>query len=118
MKIYIPEGIAEQYKYIVPSSGYYDLYNTNYLQPNSSYIYYRFYDNLDQDAYITLERTTNNYNYGYLTCIETEVSHEYIYRNDYNEIVCTSAILILGIVVLFNIITSIIRKGGLFSGLL
>lgn len=118
MKFYIPEGIADNYKYIVPSSDYYDVYNTNYLNANSTYTYYRFYNNVDQDMYVTLERTTSNYNYGYLSCVEIQPSHNYVYRKDYPSIVSTSAIIILGIVVLFNIITSIIRRGGLFSGLL
>lgn len=99
--------------------GYYDLYNTNYLDANRTYTYYRFYDSVDQDMYIPLERSTSNYNYGYLAnIIEIEPSHNYIYRKDYKDIVLTSAIIIIGIVCLINLITSIIRKGGLLSGLL
>lgn len=99
-------------------TGYYDLYDTNYLDANRTYTYYRFYDNLDQDIYIELSRTTSNYNYGYLSCTEIQPKHDYIYRRDYKDIVTTSAVIILGLVVLINILTSIIRKGGVFSGLL
>lgn len=115
---YIPEGIAEDFKYIVPSDEHYDVYNTNYLEPNQTYNYYRFYNNLDQDMYIMQQRQTTQYNYGYLNAIEIKPQHSYIYRKDYHDIVTTSAVLIIGIIALFNIVTSIIRKGGLFSGLL
>lgn len=64
------------------------------------------------------ERTTSNYNYGWLNSIEIEPDSSYIYRKDYPQIVNVVFILTLGLVVLINIITSIIRKGGIFSGLL
>ena len=115
---YVPEGIAGEYKYIVPSQDYYDIYNTNYLEPNQTYNYYRFYNNLDQDMYVILQRQTSQYNYGYLSCVEITPQHSYIYRKDYKDIVVSSAILIIGVICLFNIITSLIRKGGLLSGLL
>lgn len=115
---YIPEGIAEDYCYIVPSNNYYDVYNTNYLNANSSYIFYRFYNNLDSDMYLPMERITNNYNYGSLECIQVNPMHSYIYRKDFSDICLTSFIIIFGIIVLFNIVTSIIKKGGLLSGLI
>ena len=118
MKYYVPTGIAEDFKYIVPGNGYYDLYNTNYLNANSNYTYYRFYDSVDQDMYQTLERTTSNYNYGLLNAIEIEPNNNYIYRKDYPQILSSAFILTIGFIVLINILTSIIRKGGVFSGLL
>lgn len=115
---YIPKEITGDYKYIVPSSNYYDLYNTNYLNNNSTYTYYRFYYNLEDDLYLTLTRNTNNYDYGFLNCIEVVPKNDYIYRRDYTNILFCSATLILFIVVLFNLITSLIKRGGLLSGLL
>lgn len=115
---YIPEGIGNDFKYVVPSSDYYDVYNTNYLEANRDYMYYRFYNNQDQDNYVVLTRSTSNYNYGYLTCFEISPNSSYIYRKDYPQIVNTAFILTLGFVVLINIITSIIKKGGVLSGLI
>lgn len=118
-KFYVPEGIADGYKYIVPSNDYYDLYDTNYLEPNTSYTYYRFYNNLDQDMYMAQTRTTSQYNYGYLSnYVEIQPQHNYIYRKDYPQILQSVFILTLGFIVLINILTSIIKKGGVFSGLL
>lgn len=118
MKFFIPEGITADYKYLVPSGDYYDLYNTNYLNANSTYTYYRFYNSIDQSMYTTNERTTSNYNYGYLNSIEIEPDNSYIYRKDYPQIVSTVFMLTIGLVVLVNIFTSLIKKGGVFSGLI
>lgn len=116
---YIPEGIADGYKYLVPSNDYYDIYNTNYLEPNESYTYYRFYNNIDSDLYSIQTRTTNQYNYGYLTnSIEIQPQHSYIYRKDYPQILTCVFILTLGFVVLLNVLTSIIKKGGILGGLI
>lgn len=118
MNFYIPNGIGDDYKYIVPSGDYYDVYNTNYLEPNQTYNYYRFYNNLDQDMYIQQQRQTSQYNYGWLTCIEIQPQHDYIYRKDYPSIVSTSFIICCCIVLLLNLMTSVIKKGGVLSGLL
>lgn len=115
---YIPEGITDDFCYVVPGNGYYDLYNTNYLNSNQTYTYYRFYNSVDNDMYQTLTRTTGSYYGQELNAIQIEPKHNYIYRNDYKDIVVTSAVLIIGLVVLLNIITSMIKKGGVLSGLL
>ena len=117
-KFYVPEGVPADYKFVVPSNDYYDIYNTDYLNANSTYTYYRFYNNLDQDMYVCLERNTSNYNYGYLNCVEIQPQSSYIYRKDYPQILSSVFILTLGFIVLLNILTSIIKKGGVFSGLL
>lgn len=65
-----------------------------------------------------MQRQTTNYNYGYLTSAEIEPTHDYIYRRDYPNILNIAFIFTLGFVVLINIITSIIKKGGVLSGLI
>lgn len=115
---YIPEGIAGDYKFIVPSADYVDIYNTNYLQPNQTYTYYRLYNNLDNDLYQTRQTTTTQYNYGALNSIEIQPTNSYIYRKDYPQICFIVLIYVLAFCVLFNVFTSIVRKGGLLSGLL
>lgn len=114
-EFYIPEGITEDYKYIVPNGDYYDLYDTFYLENGQTYKFYRFYNNLEKDLfqenYIT--PTTNTT----LNTIEIIPKNNYIYRQDYKDIIITSAILIIGLVILINILTSIIKRGGVLSGL-
>lgn len=68
--------------------------------------------------YQEMTRTTSNYNYGYLNSIQVNPKHDYIYRKDYPQIVQTVFILTIGFVVLFNIMTSFFKKGGVLSGLL
>lgn len=116
-KLYVPEGITGDFKYIVPGNGYYDLYNTNYLSSNSIYTYYRFYNSVDSDIYQVLQRSTS-YGYGDLNAIEIVPTNNFIYRNDFTNICIVSFIFIFGIIVLFNIITSFIKKGGLLGGLI
>ena len=120
MEFYIPNDIPMSYRYIVPntSGNYYDLYNTDTLQPNRAYTYYRFYNYLDQSLYTTHTRNITGSISQTLNVIEVTPTYSYTARKDYPDIVFTSAILIIGFVALFNIITSIIKKGGLFSGLL
>lgn len=115
---YVPKGITDDYCYIVPGNGYYDIYNTDYLNSNTNYTYYRFYDNVDSDIYQELIRSTSSYNYGTLNAIQVEPKHDYIYRKDYPQILQSVFILTIGFVVLFNIMTSFFRKGGVLSGLL
>lgn len=115
---YIPKGITDDYCYIVPGNGYYDIYNTNYLNSNTTYKYYRFYDSVDSDMYQELERQTSNYNYGYLSAIQVVPQHSYIYRKDYPSILNIVFIFTISIILLINIFTSVIRKGGVLSGLL
>ena len=117
-KFYIPPGIGSDYKYVVPSGDYYDVYNTDYLENNRTYTYYRFYNSVDVDEFVTLTRSTSNYNYGYLTCFEIEPSSDYIYRRDYPSILNCVFIFTLCFVLLINILTSCVRKGGILSGLL
>lgn len=66
----------------------------------------------------TLERTTSNYNYGYINAIQVNPKHNYINRVDYPQILQSVFILTVGFVVLFNIMTSFFKKGGVLSGLL
>lgn len=117
-KFYVPEGIGSDYKYVVPNGNYYDLYNVDYLEPNRTYNYYRFYDSVDSDMFVVMERSTTNYNYGYLSCVEVEPTSEYFYRKDYPNILMSVFILTIGFVVLINAFTSIIKKGGVLSGLI
>lgn len=116
---YIPSDISTDYKYLVPHDGYYDLYNTSFLQAGRTYTYYRFYDCLhNQDLYTINSFTQSPYNDSYINTIVVTPSNSLYLRSDFSSIVQTSFIIILFIIFLFNIVSSIIRKGGLLGGLL
>lgn len=93
------------------------MYNTDFLNSNSNYTFYRFYNSVDVDMYQVMTRDTGYYG-GTLNAIQIQPQHNYIYRNDYDKILSSSFILIIGFVILVNIMTSIIKKGGVLSGLL
>lgn len=116
-KFFVPSGITEDYVYIVPGNGYIDLYNSNYLQPNTTYRYYRIYNDIDSDLYQTLERSTSSYNYGSLNAIQIEPTNSYLYRNDYKDILSVVFIYFIFAIFFINIFTSVIRRGGLLGGL-
>ena len=113
---YIPDNIAEDYKYIVFGDDYVDFYSTDNIISGNTYTFYRNYYFFDYDLF--QEYTLNATETKNLECVEINPTHNYIYRKDYSNILFTSFIYILGFVVIFNIITSIIKKGGLLSGLI
>lgn len=116
-KFYVPQGIGSDYKYIVPSGDYYDLYNTTYINPNESVQYYRFYNSIDVDLYTTNYRTAG-YTGTILNYIEIEPTSDYWCRPDYPSILECVLILTLGFLFLINVFTSLFRKGGLFGGII
>lgn len=115
-KFFIPSDIPTDFKYIVIGNGYYDLYNTPILYPNQTYTYYRFFNDYDQDIYNTYTRTTGSYS-STLNATIIEPTNEYIYRKDYPQILNIVFIYFLFFIILFNIFTSIIKRGGLLGGL-
>lgn len=112
--LYIAD-IPSEYHYAVFSDNYITLYN----QPsgyNETLNYYRVY-------------TTNNgffYSQGYTdfgryqTTIFTDinVSNNWLYRSDIDKIFLVCFIIILMFIFVFNIVTSVFKKGGVFGGLL
>lgn len=107
--------IPQNYKFARFGSNYVDLFNTQTLH-NGTYTFYRiyFYDNFfayDVGALSVGQYTTYN-------CIELNVSDQVVYRRDFCNIVVLTFIIALFGLWLFNLFTSIVRKGGLFGGLL
>lgn len=114
-KVYIGDSIPADYHFALFGNGYIDLYNTDVLQ-NGTFDYYRIYTNnngfyyshnsqrysLTSDTRATLVGVTNN------VC----------YRHDFPNIMIMTLIFVLFGLFLFNIVTSLIRKGGLLGGLL
>lgn len=118
---YVPDSIPRDYKYIVPNNdgSFYDLYNTISLQPGEKVKYYRFHYELDDDMYQPYDRVNNDSVIKYVgSVIEINPVSNYWNRRDYPQILFCSTVIILAIVVILNIVTSLIKKGGVFSGLL
>lgn len=108
-------NIPSEYHYAIFNNGYIDLYNTDVLR-NNTYTRYRIYTNCDGFYYSTDTVNFGNYTTTYATDIN--VSDNFVYRQDFDSIVVVTFIIALFGVWLFNLITSLIRKGGVLGGLL
>ena len=115
MDILYTGDIPSQYHYAQFNNGYIDLYDTDYMT-NGNYTYYRVYTNAGGFFYRVNTRTIGQYTYDTATNITT--TDNVCYRFDFVNILTMTLIFTLFGVWLFNIITSIIRKGGLLGGLL
>lgn len=111
--LYIGE-IPNEYHYAIFNNGYIDLYNTNVLH-NNTYTRYRVYTNCDGFYYSVDNVSVGNYTTTYTTDIS--VSNEIVYRQDFDSIVVVTFIIALFGVWLFNLFSSLIRKGGVLGGL-
>lgn len=108
--------IPKEYHYARFNNGYIDLYNTSYIQPNSSFNYYRIYMYDNQFAYDIYSGTTGYT--GSTISQNIEVTDNIMYRRDFPSILLCTFIIGLFMIWLFNAITSIINKGGVLGGLL
>lgn len=107
--------IPKEYHYAIFNNGYIDLYNTDTLH-NNVYTYYRIYTNCGGFYYKT--GTTQVGQYTTTLTDNVSVTDNLCYRNDFDSILFITFILAFFGIWLFNIITSIIRKGGLLGGLI
>lgn len=113
-KLFIGD-IPKEFTYADFNNYYIDLYNKS-TGNNETLQYYRIYLYDNQFVYETGSRNFGNYNYD--TFQKIDVTDNICYRRDFPSIcVVTFCFVIFGIFLL-NIITSIIRKGGVFSDLL
>ena len=111
--IYIGD-IPKEFHFARFGSNYIDLFNTNQLVNNQTYIYYRIYmyDNL-------FEYDVKSQQGGYYseTLQDVPVSQSKVYRRDFGDI-CIMVALMVGFGIwLLNLLTSVIRKGGVLGGL-
>lgn len=104
----------------IPSSFHYAVFNNNYLDlydtpsPRGTVLRYRI--PLNVNSFIYFEDTVNlTYS---LSAQDIPVSSEVFYRSDFSDICSTAFIFIFCIILIFNIVTSVFKKGGLFSGLI
>lgn len=115
--IYVPKDIPSEYHYIKYSNyNYFDLFNTDRFSNNSTYDFYRVY--YINGSYTYYKDTYNTSNYTNISTHNINISSENYYRPDFCNILMITFIIVFFAIFLFNIITSCIRKGGLFGGLL
>ena len=111
--IYIGD-IPAEFHFARFGSDYIDLFNTDTLVNNQTYIYYRIYmyDNL-----FTYSVGSTSGSYHSQTLQNVNVSDNKVYRRDFGDI-CIMVALMVGFGVwLLNLMTSIFRKGGVLGGL-
>lgn len=111
--IYIGD-IPSEYHFAVFGSNYIDLYNTPTLQGTLDYYRVFLYDNTF--AYDHRTTTYNQYNYSTAQFINT--TDNYMYRRDFPSIMFMSVVYAIIIILCLNIVTSVFKRGGVFSGLL
>lgn len=112
-KLYVPDTIPADYKYITNiTNTYYDIYRLPNTSGTSG-IFYRVYYALDED--IIQQNTYNHSSYGGYNTIQIDRTTDILARKDISNICTTSFSVILLILFLFNIMSSILRKGGVFG---
>jgi len=108
--------IPKEYCYAVFSNNYVDLYNTNNFVIDRTYPYFRIY--LTYDEFLYSQGTSTPSRYNSIVTTQINVSNDIIYRRDFDKICSVTFIICFGIVLIFNIVTSVFKKGGLLGGLL
>lgn len=106
--------IPSEYKYAQFSGDYITLFNKPQGQ-NETLPYYRIYDK-EGFYYSQGTQTFGNYNTTYFT--EIPVSNNWMYRQDIDKIFLVCFIIFFMFIFVFNIVTSMFKKGGVFGGLL
>lgn len=112
-KLYIGD-IPKEYCFARFSNNYIDLYKNEQLTGNQDFYRLYLYDN--QFMYEHLNNTYSLVNPTIATYVE--VTDDYKYRRDMPSIMFMSVVEVCILVILFNIVTSVFKKGGLFHGLL
>lgn len=93
------------------TNDYIDLLDTNFVDTNTTYNYIRVYKN--REGFV-LKKQGYTSNYSTLTAVEVNVSNSFFARQDCHSICICSLCFILVIVLIFNVVTEFLQKGGLF----
>lgn len=109
--------IPQEYHFAFFNENSIDLYNTPELISNESYNFYRVYTNYNECFFYEYKKNIP-YNNSNSELVELQVTSDYKYRPDIDKICITAGSIAIVILISLNIITSIIRKGGVLSGLL
>lgn len=109
--------IPQEFHFAQFNNYYIDLYDTNVLQANNTYTYYRIYLYDNQFMYEQLQRQIGSY-YQNTYLNQVRVTDNIRYRRDFPDIAQTIFLYILLFIFLVNLVTSSIKKGGMLGGLL
>lgn len=107
--------IPSEYHFARFGTGYIDLFNTATLSNNKEYTYYRIY--LYDNLFAYDVRTLNGSYYNTETLKDVKVSSSEVYRRDFGDICIIIALMVGFGVWLLNLMTSVVRKGGVLGGL-
>lgn len=113
-KLYISD-IPSEYHYAQISGDYITLFNKPSAS-NETLDYYRIYFKVSPGFYVQGSQTFGNYNT--TSFIDVDVSNSVWDRPDIDGILTSVFILAFLGVFLINLVTSIIKKGGILGGLL
>lgn len=108
--------IPQEYHFAVFNENSIDLYNTPELVSNQSYNFYRVFTNYNDCFFYEYEENIPYVNTN-SELVELQVTSDFKYRPDIDKICITTGSIALVILISLNIITSIIRKGGVLGGL-
>lgn len=113
-KIYIPDSVPDGYIYGTINNYYVDLFNKPSFQQETT-TYYRIYYSYSSGLVTSNTRSFTGYNP--TTYEQLPVSRSVFDRPDFMNILTITLLLTVCGIWLFNLITSFIRKGGVFGGL-
>lgn len=104
--------IPDTYKYALYGDNYIDLFSTDNINGNLDFYRVYMYDN-----YFTYDHLFQNFTDTKIASI-IETTNDWYYRRDMPSIMFMSVVEVCILIILFNIITSVFKKGGLLHGLL
>lgn len=107
--------IPKDYKYSVITNDYIRLYNQPYGHNNTLH-YYQIYNTNNGWFYSQGETTFSQYTTQYFQ--EINVSDNWLYRSDIDKIFIVCFIIFFMFLFTFNLVTSSIKRGGVFGGLI
>lgn len=112
--IFVGSDIPLEYHWARFNNNYIDLYKNEHLTGVQDFYRVYMYDNLFE--YEHLQTTYTQYNETVATFVDT--TDNWLYRRDLPSICFLGLIEIMIIIILLNLVTSVFKKGGVFSGLL
>ena len=116
-KFYVPDTVPLNYNYALINNNYIDFYNKNTFY-NESATFYRVWYNISPDTVEVKNRSFGGYNQTVLDTTNFDLTYDYWYRKDMPNILTSALVLSVFFIFTLNVITSIIRKGGILGGLL
>lgn len=108
-------NVPKEFHYADFNEFYVDLFNTPVIEPNKEYTFYRVY--LYDNYFAFSENTFNTSEYIIGGLVDIPTSDNIVYRRDFDSICIITFVFVLLGIWLLNLITSLIRKGGVLGGL-